>query len=140
MAYEERMDGRRALDAWYRYLYAGASPSGTYDAQTHIDWLLQTRIEQPADGTRVSGPVEIAGTATRDDFQYYKLEYKKVGSPDGWVLIGEPVSKPVVDGRLITWSTEALAPGDYRLRLTVLDITGNLGPYDEITVTVQDRG
>ena len=140
MAYEERMESRRALDAWYRYVYAGPGPAGMYVAQAHIDWLRQTRIERPADGAWVSGQVEIVGTATREDFLYYRLEYSATSSPDAWVIIGAPTSQPVENGRLATWSTRGLAPGNYRLRLTVLDITGNHGPYDEITVRVQDRG
>jgi len=37
---------------------------------------------------------------------------------------------------LATWDTTGLTPGEYRLRLTVVDQTGNYGPHDEIGVMV----
>jgi hypothetical protein len=132
--------GRDALNAWYRYLYAAgrAGSDATYTAQAHIDWLLQTtHIDQPTDGARVSGAAEIAGTATQERFQFYKLEYRPADSPaDTWFSIGEPVYQPVENGPLATWEIGGLAPGVYHLRLVVVDITGNFGPYDEVTVRV----
>jgi tetratricopeptide (TPR) repeat protein len=143
LAYEEHMDGREALAAWKRYLYArgqGVDAYGVYVAEAHVDWLSQTRIERPADGARVFGTVEIGGTATGDDFQFYRLEYAAAESPDDWRLVSEPVYEAVEDGPLATWSTEGLASGAYRVRLTVADVTGNYGPYDEIGVRLGDDG
>ena len=140
LLYEQRGNGRVALAAWHRYLYATARRApdiGT--ALAHIDWLLQRHIEQPADGARVSGRVEIVGTATEEGFQFYKLEYRSVGSLEEWIAIGEVVYQPVEHGQLMIWSTQDLIPGDYRLRLTVVDITGNSVPYDEITVRVESE-
>lgn len=139
LAYEERLDGRLALAAWYRYLYATAVRSDTSVAQAHADWLLQTHIEQPADGAWVTGSVEIVGTATSENFQFYKLEFSAVESPDIRYAVGEPVYQPVEHGQLMTWPTTGLAPGNYRLRMTVVDITGNNGPYDEITIRIRGQ-
>jgi tetratricopeptide (TPR) repeat protein len=138
-AHELRSEGRRARTFWRRYLYAARSGSDTHLARAHLDWLMQTRIEQPIDGTHVSGSVEIVGTATGEDFQFYKLEFSPVGSPDIWYAVGEPVRQPVEHGHLMTWSTAGLASGDYRLRLIVVNATGNNGPYDEILLSVRGK-
>jgi hypothetical protein len=140
LVYEERLEGRRALESWYRNRYASSPDADTYLARAHIDWLLQTRIEHPLNGTRVSGAVEVAGTAKQDDFQFYKLEYRPIGSADDWVTIGEAVYQPVEHDQLLIWRTQSLPPGEYRLRLTVVDVTGNYGPHDEITVRVVGSG
>jgi tetratricopeptide (TPR) repeat protein len=136
LAYEERLEGRRALDSWYRYLYGASQVTDTYVARAHIDWLLKARIDQPVDGAVVSGSVAIVGTAAREDFQFYKLDVKPAGSSEDWAIIGEAVYEPVTNGQLLVWPTQDLPPGDYQLRLTVVDITGNYGPHDEITVRV----
>ena len=138
-AYEERSDGRLALDAWYRYLYAANRRADTSTAQAHIAWLLQRRIDEPANGARLSGLVKIIGTATGKDFQFYKLEYKAVGSSGEWAVIGELVYQPVENGQLAIWPTMGLRPGEYRLRLTVVDTTGNYAPYDEIVIKIAAR-
>jgi hypothetical protein len=41
---------------------------------------------------------------------------------------------PVVSGELGTINTAAFAPGDYWLRLTVVDITGNYPPQCTVHV------
>jgi hypothetical protein len=86
----------------------------------------------------VSGPVEIVGTATSEDFQFYKLEYRPVESVDEWQIIGETKHQPVEGGRLTTWSTAGLPSGDYRLRLVVVDLTGSYSPPDEIGVRIDE--
>jgi hypothetical protein len=135
-AYEERSKGRPALSAWYRYIYANARAVDADVAQDHIARLLEARIERPLHGARVSGAVEIVGTATRADFQYYKVEYRAAESPDEWHVIGELVYQPVEHAPLVVWPTSELQPGEYVLRLIVVDVSGNYGPYDEITIRV----
>ncbi len=137
LVYEAYLDGRSALEAWYRFLYAAGPGTEGDVAQAHIDWLLQGRIEQPADGAAVAGAVQIVGSAARPDFQFYKLEYSPAASPEQWFTIGDLVYAPVEHGPLVTWQTAGLVSGAYRLRLTVVDSTGNYGPYDEITVWIR---
>jgi len=135
LLYEARLEGRPALGAWYRYRYAAALEGEADETAAHIDMLQDGRIEAPADGALVSGVVEIVGTAAREGFEYYKLEYRPIDS-DAWNTLGAPVHHAVEQAPLATWDTAGLAPGRYRLRLTVVDQTGNYGPRDEITVTV----
>jgi tetratricopeptide (TPR) repeat protein len=140
LAYEEHLDARRALQAWRRHLYAStARNADPAEVQAHIDRLLQTRIEQPVDGAHLSGTIQFVGTATAENFQFYKLEYRPTGSSDGWSIIGEPVYRTVEHGPLLNWKTKDIAPGKYWLRLVVVDLTGNYGPYDEIIIWINDR-
>lgn len=138
LAYEEKSDGRPAVAAWYRYMYATARRSDTSTVQERINWLQKAWIDEPTDGAVISGSVAIVGTATRDDFEFYKLEYRAAGS-DEWIAIGEPVYQTVEHGQLGVWTTTGLVPGDYWLRLTVVENTGNFGPYDEIKVRLKEQ-
>lgn len=136
--HEQQLNGRSALQDWYRFLYAARTQGGdTWEAQAHINWLLQTHMTQPTDGASVSGAVEIVGTATADSFQFYKVEYQAISAgQDEWVAVGEVGTVAVENGRLAMWDMAVLPPGQYRLRLTVVDVTGNYGPIDEIVVIV----
>ncbi|MFC2037055.1 hypothetical protein ACFLYD_03665, partial [Chloroflexota bacterium] len=132
-------DGRRALEYWVRYLYAAGGGSDSSETQKHIDSLQQIQIERPADGDRVSGAVEVIGTATAKDFKSYKLRYRAAGSSAKWSTIGEGKSE-VEHGTLITWKTADLDPGEYQLLLSVEDTKGKDLPYYEITVEIQPSG
>ncbi len=79
----------------------------------------------PAAGATVSGAVEIRGRANVPDFRFYKVEFAP-GRSDDWVLIGPDVIRtPVQEGRLVVWQTTLVPDGAYRLRMHVVDPTGN---------------
>jgi LysM repeat protein len=84
------------------------------------------QIVQPHDHAHVSGTLHIVGTASVDDFQFYKLEYGSGNAPlDGeWISIGETVDQRVVDSTLGVWYVGNLPAGDYTLRLTAVYNTG----------------
>jgi tetratricopeptide (TPR) repeat protein len=131
--YEKALDGRRALEAWQRYVYASPPGTDTDDAEKKIDSLLQVHIEQPAADDAIAGSVEIRGTAMAEGFQSYKLRYKAESS-DAWFEIFTAKSE-VEEGLLATWDTAGLAPAEYRLRL---DVTAKDDvPYDEIGIEVK---
>lgn len=83
-------------------------------------------IIQPGSGQVVNGPVSIVGTATTNNFQYYKIEFKPagVGGDFSFYLRREV---PVQNGPLGVWDSSGLPPGDYLLRLVTVDHTGNFG-------------
>lgn len=82
-------------------------------------------ISAPAAGDTLAGPVEIRGRALIQNFQFYKVEYSPLNR-EAWVLIGTDVSRtPVENGRLAAWQTTMVPDGMYRLRLHVVDPTGN---------------
>lgn len=83
-------------------------------------------IIEPGAGQRITGPIQVMGTAAAADFQYYKIEFKPVGAPGdfGFYLSREV---PVINGPLGVWNPAGLSPGEYLLRLVTVDITGNFG-------------
>ena len=84
-----------------------------------LEWV------QPIAGDEVSGSVELKGTVNIPNFGFYKYEYQMQGE-DIWTPISAG-NKPVIEdsfgGR---WNTEQLEPGNYSLRLVVLDNQNNL--------------
>ncbi len=79
----------------------------------------------PLAGATISGNVEIRGRASISDFRFYKVEYTPIGR-DAWLLIGPDVIRtPVEQGLLVVWRTNLASDGAYRLRLHVVDPSGN---------------
>ena len=85
---------------------------------------------------QVSGNVEIRGTAAIERFQFYKIEYGMGEKPSSWNSIGDIRKQAVADGVLASWNVAGFPPGVYKLRLTVVDMTGNFAPPHEIRVIV----
>jgi subtilase family serine protease/Tol biopolymer transport system component/uncharacterized protein YfaP (DUF2135 family) len=83
-------------------------------------------IVVPANGSYVTTPVEVRGSATDDNFVEYRLEAApgEAGEASRWAEISVG-TQPVTDGTLFSW--EALPPdGRYALRLTVKDKADNV--------------
>ncbi len=93
-------------------------------------------ITSPGVNAVVKGVVEIRGTASIPNFQFYKLEFGIGPNPQNWSFILSG-NAPVVGGTLGVWDTSPLPPGEYRLRLVVVDITGNYPPPCEVPLKVQ---
>lgn len=68
--------------------------------------------------------VAISGSATHENFSYYKLEYGSGAVPDVWSYF-DGGDKPVQNGRLGTLNGGALPPGTYSVRVIVVDVSGN---------------
>jgi LysM repeat protein len=79
----------------------------------------------------------VTGTASIDDFQFYKLEFGFGPAPIKFFSIDEVQRKPVVNGILGAWNTGALPDGTYTLRLTVVDNRGQFPPPCDVVVTVR---
>ena len=85
------------------------------------------RIDAPANGTRVSGQVDIHGRAVTPDpaqFQFYRLYYGQGAEASALRPIGAAVDRPVEDGLLGTWNASMATPGEYLILLTVYDAAG----------------
>lgn len=79
----------------------------------------------PVPGAVLAGTVEIRGRANVPGFRFYKVEFS-VSGKDDWALIGPDVIRtPVQEGRLVLWQTTTVPDGVYRLRMHVVDPTGN---------------
>lgn len=93
---------------------------------------------RPGSNEQVSGILNVIGTATHEEFQYYKVEYAPGANPSGgWVYIAGGNS-PVVNNVLASFDTRALGNGDWTLRLIVVDRTGNYPPPCQVTISVQN--
>jgi hypothetical protein len=86
------------------------------------------RIIFPGVNARLSGIVPIRGSAYAADFQFYKVEFGIAPNPPQWNSISDIHRGQVSDGILDVWNTDLLPTGDYILKLTVVDITGNYPP------------
>jgi hypothetical protein len=92
----------------------------------------------PGVNQTISGAVDVLGSATHENFSYYKLEYANgadASQAAEYFYLGGGNS-PVDNGVLATIDTEPLANGAYTLRLTVVDNTGNFPEPCRVTVQV----
>lgn len=93
------------------------------------------RISEPGDGARVTGVVQISGAATIDNFDYYKFEFRVPGGGD-WSFI-QRYNNPVIEGVLGSWNSGTVPPGEYDLRLVVVDKIGNYPEPCAVRVIVE---
>lgn len=93
------------------------------------------QLTSPGLNATVSGVVTLAGTASIDRFQYYKVEMGVGAQPAEWSFLFANQS-PVINGVLGQWDTGPLPAGTYSLRLVVVDQTGNYPPPCQTVVQV----
>ena len=95
-------------------------------------------IVAPGVGQVVSGDVNMLGTATHEDFQYYKVEYAPgvdVDPNESFVYIADARTQ-VTGGVLATFDSTIVDNGDYTLKLTVVDRVGNFPPPCTVSVVI----
>lgn len=94
----------------------------------------QIELTFPEPGDEIKGVVELTGTVNIPNFGFYKYEIAPNGS-DTWATIaaGRTVA---VNASLGRWDTTALTPGDYQLRLVVIDNQGTSLPACVVPVQV----
>ncbi|MCA9940381.1 MAG: hypothetical protein KC418_17205, partial [Anaerolineales bacterium] len=83
-------------------------------------------LSAPNAGSAISGLVPFSGTATAANFSFYKLEINGPQTDNTWAsLLGRTISQPVFAGLLGSGNFNGWLPGAYRVRLIVVDATGN---------------
>jgi hypothetical protein len=82
----------------------------------------EINITYPENDTRISGVIEIEGSASIPDFGFYKFEIAPANT-DNWLTV-QAGDQPKVDEMLGFWDTAQLDPGNYFLRLVVIDNQG----------------
>jgi hypothetical protein len=93
---------------------------------------------RPGENEVVSGDLNVIGSATHENFQFYKIEAAPgANASGGWQHVGGGQA-PVTSGFLTTINTRNLANGVWTLQLVVVDQTGNFIPPCQVTVTVQN--
>ena len=82
----------------------------------------------------VSGLIEIRGTATRPDMQYWKVEYRTETDTTYTALNNSTTA--VTDGVLARWSTKTVPNGTYFVRLVIVLKDGNFATPCEIRIRI----
>lgn len=88
----------------------------------------KVELTSPKPGEEVKGNIDVKGVVNVPNFGFYKYELSQVGS-DTWATIqagDQPATTP--DSVLGKWNTSLLVPGDYLLRLVVVDNQGQTLP------------
>ncbi len=93
----------------------GWSGAGTSDIPT-------ATISSPAEAEAVFGMVKIVGTAAHDDFDEYRLSYRRVDESSYTEFHSSRAA--VTDGELGVWDTSLLANDEYVIRLEVATAGG----------------
>lgn len=94
----------------------------------------QLSLTFPEAGDEISGSIELVGTVNIPNFGFYKYEVAPAAS-EVWATIA--AGRAVVnEGPLGLWDTTALTPGDYQLRLVVVDNQGTELPACIVPVRV----
>jgi hypothetical protein len=97
----------------------------------------EVRITSPGMDAILNSPVQILGTANISNFQYYKVEVGSGDNPTSWSIFSDIHKSPIAGGLLDIWDPSGYPPGVYKLRLTVVDNTGNYPPPCEVRVIVE---
>jgi hypothetical protein len=108
-------------------------PSASGCIKGQIEWIA------PKAGESVSGAVQLKYIMNVPNMGFFKYEYSQPGN-DTWTTIAAG-TKPVTnvsdfDNNPVIWSTNQLVPGDYLLRLVVLDNRNQALPACSINITV----
>jgi hypothetical protein len=93
-----------------------------------IEWLV------PKPGQEISQTIELKGTVNVPNLGFYKYQYSKP-QEDIWTDIAAG-DQPKMEGQIGFWNTSQLVPGDYLLRLVVLDNKNQPFPACVIPVRV----
>lgn len=93
-------------------------------------------IAAPRMNENIAGIIGIVGTASIDNFQFYKVEYGVGEVPFNWISIGPVQREPAANTQLVVWNTDAIPEGVYILKLTAVDNRGQFPPPCEVRVII----
>ena len=94
-------------------------PPTMYDAIQAPPLNPIANIMSPELFADVSGAVNIIGTASGDDFSYYRVQVGKGLNPQEWIQLGSDVNTPIENSVLAEWDTKGLS-GLYAIQLQVV--------------------
>ncbi|HQY89959.1 hypothetical protein [Caldilinea sp.] len=120
-----------------------ATPTSTLEApplapQVSAPFCPDTRavISSPGNGATVSGVFSLIGTATHEQFNFYKVEFAPgADAQQGFTYLADGRGQ-VFDGALASVNTRGFANGPWTFQLTVVDQTGNFPDPCRVTLNV----
>jgi membrane carboxypeptidase/penicillin-binding protein len=110
-------------------------PPTSYDAIQSPPLKPSINITSPELFAEVSDVVKIIGTASGENFSYYRVQVGRGLNPQAWMQIGGDVITPVESGLLAEWDTKNLS-GLYAVQLQVVR-TDQIVDSTVIQVTVR---
>ncbi|HEX7974988.1 MAG TPA: hypothetical protein VF498_11305 [Anaerolineales bacterium] len=105
-----------------------ATPPSGQCQPGQIEWT------DPTNGKEISGTVILMGTVNVTNFGFYKYEFSSP-QDNNWETIAAG-NKIVTNGELGRWNTVSVTPGDYLLRLVVIDNQQQAYPACVINVRI----
>jgi len=96
------------------------------------DW--RTVLSAPFNNEVVQGLVQVRGTATHEDFRYYRIEYAFGANATSGFTYFTGGNAPVFQGVLGQLDTTSLPNETYTIRVAVIDSTGNFSPPCQVTL------
>lgn len=107
----------------------------TITATTEANGCIPGQIEwvSPGPGQEINQTIELIGTVNVPNLGFYKYEFSQQGS-EVWNTIAAN-NTPKVGGEIGYWNTSQLTPGDYLLRLVVVDNQNQ--PFPDCVVPVR---
>lgn len=96
-------------------------------------------LTRPAGGERLTGEVEVLGTANVPNLAFYRLEISGVTTNGAWVTLNVG-KEPRVNGRLGVFNVNSYQAGEYAFRLVVTDNLGRAYPACTIAVSFAPSG
>ncbi len=94
-------------------------PPTSYDAIQAPPVNPTANITSPKLFSDVNDVVKIIGTASSDDFDYYRVQVGKGLNPQEWIQLGGDMTTPIESGVLVEWDTKGLS-GLYAVQLSVV--------------------
>lgn len=103
-----------------------AIPDGCIPGE--IEWIF------PEPASEIKGVVQLLGIVNVENFGFYKYEYAEPGNAFWKTIAGDNKIDP--EDKIGLWNTSQIVPGDYLLRLVVLDNNNNEYPACIVSVRV----
>lgn len=114
------------------------TPPDSYDViSSDINSSPNAEISSPGMFDYIRGKVEVTGTATSDEFVFYRIQVGEGLNPRNWLQVGEQVTNPVENDKLAVWDTSNLS-GLYAIQLMVVDKEQHV-EISTIQVTVDNQ-
>jgi hypothetical protein len=126
-----------------------STPPDSYDAIQPIASNPDVYISTPSMFADVGGEIEITGTATGENLDYFRVLVGQGLNPQNWMQLGQDSKSLVLDGTLANWDTSELnglyavqlqaIRADQRVDTAVIQVTVDNNP-PEVSLTFPQEG